>query len=816
MNNNKHLLVQLFFVIFFSFSVSMVSASDDVDAVSAGDDQIVNAGDLVNLMGVITFEEDDSDEHKHRHDHKKHKKHKKFKKHKEYKKRHKHGHKRGHEKDDDDDEIVISWSQTAGTAVVIENANTLTPSFTAPANITADETLSFLLSVSDDDEVEVEASSSVNVMVLAPQVEFTSTVSGRVTAVDGSIVTGANINILAGGTSLTTASSDATGNFTVVLNASSDVVLHLSATGFADQVVPIRSPIANGNVFFDITMIARGATQSFDSAVGGTLSGSDGASVSVSAGSFVDAVGNSVTGNIDLTITPVDVSRPSSLAAFPGEFSGVLEGDVTDTPIISFGTVEFEFSSAGQPVNLAAGATANVVIPIYFDTYQDGSPITLGDTIPLWSLNEETGIWQQEGTGTVIFSNDSPTGFAMDATVSHFSWWNCDVSATTARAIVTVFGPDSGTALIKARTNASIGWRPTVVQTVTAVGVPTPPMIIPANAQVCFWADINFDNGSNGTTPEVCVNAATGSLVNVDLVAPGTGPLSIVTQPPSTAGILDVGGELSFPLNPVELRTATYETAVSYTIISGALPAGLSLSPVTATRAEVTGIPTEAGAFSVVIEGTDSDGFTDVITINFNITTEPVTIVTQPAAITGVLNITGYMGFAVDRVTVFPSSNETAVNYSILGGSLPAGMSLNPLSATTAEIVGTPTEAGVFNVVLRATDNDGFTDNVNVRYTILADTPPPIFESNINIGYGALPAIYDMNTFNTGSPATSWSLVSDVVFELPPEAFGIFLDPVTGTLTITNSCQFWGGTITATNANGSVSVSISINDNRCA
>lgn len=610
-------LIQFLFVFLFTSVVSLAFASEDELGVNAGADQIVNAGDSVQLSGTIIISEDDDDK-KHRNKERKHKK-KKHHKHKVKRdKAHKHhGHKRSsarHHKDDDDN--IIIWTQTSGATVELLDSNTLTPSFIAPTS-NADEVLLFTLSVRDDDG-ELLASDTVFVTVKMP----VSSISGRITSVDGTTLSTVSVNVMSAGISAATSSSGMNGEFVLELLANNDVVIHLSAAGYADQVVPARSPNANGNVFLDISMIPRGATQTFSASADAMLNGSDGSSVSVIAGSFVDANGLAVTGNIDLTITPVDVSRPASLAAFPGEFSGVLEGELTDTPIVSLGTVEFEFSQNGQPLQLAAGQTADVTIPIYMDSYQDGSPVAAGDLIPLWSLDEASGLWQQEGVGTVITSIDSPSGLAMQASVSHFSWWNCDVSMNAAQAIVTVFGPDSGTALIKASTDANIGWRPNTVDTISPVATPTAPLYIPSNGEVCFWAEISFDNGSNGTTAEACITAAPGSLVNVDLVAPIAGPVNIVTRPADTAGVLDVVAYLNYPIRRVQFQPTTYETAVSYAIVSGTLPAGLSLNPANPTSAEISGVVTEAGAFTVVIQATDAEGDTDSITVNYTVTAD--------------------------------------------------------------------------------------------------------------------------------------------------------------------------------------------------
>ncbi len=63
----------------------------------------------------------------------------------------------------------------------------------------------------------------------------------------------------------------------------------------------------------------------------------------------------------------------------------------------------------------------------------DGSLVKAGDTTPLWSLDETTGGWVEEGSGTVVASATSPSGFALRAEVTHFSWWNADDSRSAVR-----------------------------------------------------------------------------------------------------------------------------------------------------------------------------------------------------------------------------------------------------------------------------------------------------------------------------------------------------------------------------------------------
>ena len=76
-------------------------------------------------------------------------------------------------------------------------------------------------------------------------------------------------------------------------------------------------------------------------------------------------------------------------------------------------------------MQLAPGRKATIEIPIYIAKNRDGSAVKAGDVFPLWSLNERTGTWIEEGSGSVVAAA-SPSGFALRGEVTHFSWWNHD------------------------------------------------------------------------------------------------------------------------------------------------------------------------------------------------------------------------------------------------------------------------------------------------------------------------------------------------------------------------------------------------------
>ena len=448
-----------------------------------------------------------------------------------------------------------------------------------------------------------------------------STVSGRITSIDGTEILGTSIKVLKN--TIDQNKSTTTNNnglFSVQLDPDTEYTLVFSKDGFANQVRHIKTTKSSENLNLDIAMIARGELQAIDNTPQVTLTGADGASVSLST-SFVDQAGHTVTASdgVSLSITPVDVASPAALAAFPGDFTGIQEGQNEPTPIISYGTVEYKITrnSDGEILQLKAGSPATIQIPIYVSKYQDDTNITVGDSIPLWSLNEETGIWVQEGTGIVKSSDNSPTNLVLEATVTHFTWWNCDVTINPAHATITVNAPDTGTALVKARTNANIGgWRPNTVDTVIAVGDTISALAIPSNAEVCFWAEITFTNGSAATTNESCITTNPNENVTIHLSIAG-GALSLAAFPDT-----NITGFINYPIQTVKIQPNTAETSVNYVVNSGILPTGITLQTINGTTAVLSGTPTQAGTFSVDIKGTDSDGNESIISIDYNISSE--------------------------------------------------------------------------------------------------------------------------------------------------------------------------------------------------
>ncbi len=439
----------------------------------------------------------------------------------------------------------------------------------------------------------------------------------HVTATTGANLTDVNVTVLKNGIEQSMATiTENGGEISFPLEPEVEYILSFSKQGFANQVQRIKTPTAGQKVNLDVLLIPRGTAQAVANQPNVTLSGTDGATVSLSNPEFVDSQGNAVnvSQGIDLTITSIDVSTPAGVAAFPGDFAGTPEGQSNITPIASYGTVEYQFirTSDGEELQLQPNQQAEIQIPIYVTKHQDGTDIATGDTIPLWSLNETTGLWTQEGSVTVVASANSPTGFALQAMVSHFTWWNCDVTMNPAQAIVTVTAPEAGTALIKARTNTDIGgWRPNTVDTVIEVGISTGQLPIPSNGEVCFWAEINFTSGNAATTPEICVTAAPNSTININLKIQG-GDLNLTATPQQ-----NVVAYKDLPAVQTKIQPTTAETTINYNLLSGELPPGMTLTSISNTTAMISGIPTEAGTYAAVIQGIDDESNFSTISITY-------------------------------------------------------------------------------------------------------------------------------------------------------------------------------------------------------
>lgn len=130
-------------------------------------------------------------------------------------------------------------------------------------------------------------------------------------------------------------------------------------------------------------------------------------SVSLPSGTTItDANGTPLTGALTAVIASFDPESPAAMAAIPGSLSNAVvrdNGSVSTGAIVVGGFSQILISdSAGrqaasfsQPLPAAMQLAATTVNPL------TGSLVVAGDTVPLWSFDEASGRWNNEGTANV-------------------------------------------------------------------------------------------------------------------------------------------------------------------------------------------------------------------------------------------------------------------------------------------------------------------------------------------------------------------------------------------------------------------------------
>lgn len=160
------------------------------------------------------------------------------------------------------------------------------------------------------------------------------------------------------------------------------------------------------------TLLKTGNSQVLDSNSGGSI---------VEGGFRVTFPANALTvrGNVDVTITPIDVST-NQLAGAPGDFAARTTSGGR-VQLESFSMADFVLTRNGRPVNLKRGATAEIELLLPANTR-----LAIGDSTPMWYFDTATGLWIEEGSGIVDASTTQPNRLAVFATVKHFTYWNSD------------------------------------------------------------------------------------------------------------------------------------------------------------------------------------------------------------------------------------------------------------------------------------------------------------------------------------------------------------------------------------------------------
>jgi putative Ig domain-containing protein len=167
-------------------------------------------------------------------------------------------------------------------------------------------------------------------------------------------------------------------------------------------------------------------------------------------------------------------------------------------------------------------------------------------------------------------------------------------------------------------------------------------------------------------------------------------------------------GSSAGPNAEVGVRLAKTVTATggsgsySWSLSSGALPAGVVLDPATGT---LSGTPRVAGNFALGLTATDSEGRAQTL--------NAVLRVARRLAIRPLRSRTAIVGRSY-RATLSTVGGVGRARWRVVGGKLPAGVRLSRLGA----LAGRPTRAGKYRVVIEARDVLGVRSRAKLLLTV--------------------------------------------------------------------------------------------------
>lgn len=240
----------------------------------------------------------------------------------------------------------------------------------------------------------------------------TASISGRILDENKQPVSGAVVK--AGSL---TATTDINGNFRIN-NASLDKnagFIKVEKDGFfqGSRTIVVNEGVVN---YISIQLIKRVVSGTVNGSSGGNISVQGGGSIVFTGNSFVNTAGNSAyTGTVSVSSFLLNPTASNFNEIMPGTLRGITTGN-DETGLQSFGMMAVELTGAnGEKLQLAAGKTASLTFPIPSALLSQAP-----NTIPLWSFNDTTGLWKEEGIATKQGNN-------YVGTVSHFSFWNCDI-----------------------------------------------------------------------------------------------------------------------------------------------------------------------------------------------------------------------------------------------------------------------------------------------------------------------------------------------------------------------------------------------------
>jgi len=240
----------------------------------------------------------------------------------------------------------------------------------------------------------------------------TTNVTGFVTDENNHAVTGATVTA---GSIITT--TDSFGYFTIknaVVPKIAGEVKVVYPGYFTGYKTFICTP--SNSMFTRVKLMPKINAGNITALTGGGVTSTDGAQVTLPAGGVVIAAGGGAySGSVHVAVHWINPTDLNALTLnMPGDLRGIDSANNIQG-LNSYGMLAVELTGdAGQLLQIAEGKLATLSFPIPSSLLASAPA-----TIPLWSFNDTTGLWKEEGFATKVGNN-------YVGNVAHFSYWNCD------------------------------------------------------------------------------------------------------------------------------------------------------------------------------------------------------------------------------------------------------------------------------------------------------------------------------------------------------------------------------------------------------
>ena len=399
-------------------------------------------------------------------------------------------------------------------------------------------------------------------------------------------------------------------------------------------------------------------------------------------------------------------------------------------------------------------------------------------------------------------SGSLPTGMTLDATTGAISGTPTVVGTfsgvfaasnsqgiTTQAFSLTVVAPVATSAFTSPALTTSLSTGIPFSATLAANGIPAPTFSLQSGT-LPPGLSLNAGSGAIRGTPTT-VGTFSGVFAATNSQGTATQAFSFTVSAPLAAPVF-TSPALStaiFRSSPYSATlTATGNPVATFSVQSGSLPSGLTLS---ASTGVVSGTPTADGSFTGVVAATNSQG---TVTQAFSFNVNPP--LAAPVFTSTAVNATFSVG--TPYTATLAASGNPVPTFGVQTGTLPPGLTLN---ATSGLLNGTPTLGGAFSGVFRASNSQGaatqafsFTVNSPPAFTSPALSTTIVAGSSYSASFGA-----------GGYPAATFS----VQFGTLPT--GLTLNASTGLLSGTpTALGTFAGVIAASNSQGTATQAFSL------